>query len=109
MSLLGRLLGNKEALRAYHAWDGSEGYYIARFRKRLDEISAQLAFTSRFNKELRRAELVNVRGEVVATVRVEGEGCAPTIAIIATNLVLGGKALLEMSLDGLRIESEPLP
>ena len=109
---LGRTLkqASETMARLIDPWKGSEGFYVAGFRRHLDKIAKALsqkdrAVYTRFNSELRCAELCVPFGDVLARVAVHGECCAPYEAVITTlSLPEGAKALFTEAFSPLPVE-----
>ena len=72
------------------SWKGSEGLYVEKFKRHLNEIATALSqggrtVDTRFNPQLKCVEL-HVSGDVLAQVVVHGEVCLPEVAIVTSFL-----------------------
>jgi hypothetical protein len=85
-------------------WHGCNGFYVAEFRRHLDDIAAALSVDgaivhTRFNPESKCAELFETKGDVLASVQVHGEVGTPEKAIVtASSLSETAKAVFVQTL-----------
>ena len=97
-------------LRLIDPWEGSEEFYVAGFRRHLDKVAKALSqkdqtVYTRFNSELKCAELCVPFGDVLARVAVHGEACTPYEAIITPlSLPEGAKELFAETFSPLPVE-----
>ena len=68
-------------------WAGGGDTYVYRFRQRLDEIAEDLSrpgrvVLTRFNQELKCAELYEVEGKVLFQLQIHGEYSEPYKALL---------------------------
>jgi hypothetical protein len=87
-------------------------YYVSAYREQLDGLARRLSngriVLTRFNPDRRCVEFFT-SGEVLARIRVEGECCSPTTAIIATSLPTEVYDLFAAIFGQLDIRFGPLP
>ena len=102
---------NRKFRRKPLAQRWSDGYYINAFRPQLEHITKQLSkervVQMRFNGTLQCVEMYQDWKTIVAQIRVQGEGRAPTHAIVTSNLPDESKAMFTKAFP-FRVDFEPL-
>ena len=96
-------------------WDGSDGFYVAKYRTAIDEVAKKLytatsSLHTCFNPKEKCAELHLSSGTVFARINVRGDFGAPYEAIIAAASLTDGaqRMIREIFPETIRVEFMPL-